>query len=91
MVLRTSEVQGRFFGEKSDPNMQFGCIAQKLMHYSGLQEVMRRKLKTRVSIMAAYPSTETAQESFRLHAVDYFVNPLRHGDLINSVKEALQQ
>ena len=56
-----------------------------------LQEVTRKKLKTRVSIMTAYPSTETAQDSFRLHAVDYLVIPLRHGGLINSVKEALQQ
>jgi DNA-binding NtrC family response regulator len=46
-----------------------------------LQEVRRRKLKTRVSIMTAYPSTETAQDGFRLHAFDYLINPLRHGDL----------
>ena len=56
-----------------------------------LPEVTRRKLKTRVIIMTAYPSTETAQDSFRLHAVDYLVKPLRNGDLINSGKEALQQ
>jgi CheY-like chemotaxis protein len=54
-------------------------------------EVTLRKLKTRVIIMTAYPSTETAQDSFRPHAVDYLVKPLRHGDLINSIKEALQQ
>jgi len=54
-----------------------------------LEEVARRKLKTRVIIMTAYPSTETAQDSFRLRAVDYLVKPLRQGELINSVKEAL--
>ena len=56
-----------------------------------LQEVTRRKVKTRVIIMTAHPSTETAQDSFRLLAVDYLVTPLRHGGLINSVKKALQQ
>lgn len=55
-----------------------------------LQEVTRRRLKTRVIIMTAYPSTETAQDSFRLHAVDYLVKPLRQGELINYVKEALE-
>jgi hypothetical protein len=35
-VLRASRAQWKFCGQKSDPNMQFGCIAQKLMHYSGL-------------------------------------------------------
>jgi hypothetical protein len=35
IVLGTSEAQGKFFGQKSDPNMQFGCRAQELMHYSG--------------------------------------------------------
>jgi hypothetical protein len=37
--LGTSGVQERFFGQKSDPNIQFGCRAEKLMHYSGLQDV----------------------------------------------------
>ena len=35
MVLEASGVQRRFFRQKSDPNMQFGCRADKLMHYSG--------------------------------------------------------
>ena len=34
-ALGASGAQRRFFGQKSDPNMQFGCRAQKLMHYSG--------------------------------------------------------
>jgi len=33
--LRVSGSQWKFFEQKSDLNMQFGCIAQKLMHYSG--------------------------------------------------------
>jgi hypothetical protein len=31
-----SGVQWKFFRQKSDPNMQFGCRAEKLMHYFGL-------------------------------------------------------
>lgn len=56
-----------------------------------LQEVMRRDLKTRVIIMTAYPSIETAQDSFRMHAVDYIVKPLKQRELLNSVKKALQK
>jgi two-component system, NtrC family, response regulator HydG len=56
-----------------------------------LQEVMRRNLKTSVIIMTAYPSTETTQDSFRMHAVDYLIKPLRQAELLNSVNKALQQ
>ena len=35
MVLRASGVQRRFFRQKSNSNMQFACIAQKSMLYSG--------------------------------------------------------
>ena len=56
-----------------------------------LREVMQRNLKTRVIIMTAYPSTETAQDSFRMHAVDYLVKPLEQVGLLNSVNKALQQ
>jgi two-component system, NtrC family, response regulator HydG len=56
-----------------------------------LREVMQRNLKTRVIIMTAYPSTETAQDSFHMHAVDYLVKPLKQEGLLNSVNKALQQ
>ena len=56
-----------------------------------LREVTERDLKTRVIVMTAYPSTEAAQESFRLHAVDYLVKPLEQAELIRSVNKALQQ
>ena len=56
-----------------------------------LREVMQRNLKTRVIIMTAYPSEETAQDSFRMHAVDYLVKPLKQERLLNSVNKALQQ
>jgi two-component system, NtrC family, response regulator HydG len=55
-----------------------------------LQEVMQRNLKTRVIIMTAYHSTETAQDSFRMHAVYYLVKPLKQAGLLNSVNMALQ-
>ena len=38
--LRVSGSQCKFFEQKSDLNMQFGCIAQKLMHYSGLWQLL---------------------------------------------------
>ena len=56
-----------------------------------LREIMQRNLKTRVIIMTAYPSTETAQDSFRMQAAEYLVKPLRQGELLNSVNKALQQ
>jgi two-component system, NtrC family, response regulator HydG len=56
-----------------------------------LQEVMQRNLKTRVIIMTAYPSRETAQDSFRMHAVDYLAKPLTQEGLLNSVNKALEQ
>ncbi len=54
-----------------------------------LQEVLRRILKTRVIIMTAYPSTETVQQSFRLHACDYLIKPLRQQGLVDAVSKAL--
>jgi DNA-binding NtrC family response regulator len=56
-----------------------------------LQEVMERGLKTRVIIMTAYPSSETAQDSFRMHAADYLVKPQTQEGLLESVNKALQQ
>ena len=56
-----------------------------------LRVVLQKNLKTRVIIMTAYPSTETAQDSFRMHAVDYLVKPLKQEGLLNSVNKALQQ
>ncbi|MHC1743393.1 MAG: response regulator [Syntrophobacteraceae bacterium] len=53
-----------------------------------LGEVMQRNLKTRVIIMTAYPSTETAQDSYRMHAVDYLVKPLKQAGLLDSVNKA---
>ena len=56
-----------------------------------LREVMQKNLKTRVIMMTAYPSKETAQASFRMHAVDYLVKPLKQARLISSINKALQQ
>jgi len=36
MVFLGSGAQRKFFRGKPDPNMQFSCIAQKSMHYSGV-------------------------------------------------------
>jgi DNA-binding NtrC family response regulator len=56
-----------------------------------LLEVLWRILKTRVIIMTAYPSTDTVQLSFRLHAVDYLVKPLRQQGLLCAVNKVLDQ
>jgi two-component system, NtrC family, response regulator HydG len=56
-----------------------------------LREVMQRNIKTRVIIMTAYPSGETAQDSLRIHAVDYLVKPIKQATLLNAVNNALQQ
>lgn len=55
-----------------------------------LQEVLRRILKTKVIIMTAYPSTETVQLSYRLHAVDYLIKPLRQQGLLDAVNKVLE-
>jgi hypothetical protein len=43
MLLVASGVQRKFFGQKFDLNMQFGCIAQKLMHYSEITPFQQRR------------------------------------------------
>jgi DNA-binding NtrC family response regulator len=55
-----------------------------------LQEVMERGLKTRVIIMTAYPSSETARDSFRMHAADYLVKPQTQEGLLKSLSKALR-
>ncbi len=54
-----------------------------------LQEVSRRKLKTGVIIMTAYPSGETVEAGFRSRAVMHLVKPLRQKELLQSVNEIL--
>jgi DNA-binding NtrC family response regulator len=44
-----------------------------------------------VIIMTAYPSTDTVQLSFRLHAADYLVKPLRQQGLLCAVNKVLDQ
>jgi two-component system, NtrC family, response regulator HydG len=54
-----------------------------------LEEVMQRNLKARVIIMTAYPSSETAQDSFRMNAADYLVKPQKQDGLLISVNKAM--
>jgi DNA-binding NtrC family response regulator len=56
-----------------------------------LKEVLRRILKTRVIIMTAYPTAETALLSSRLNAADYLIKPLRQKGLLDAVKRTLEQ
>lgn len=55
-----------------------------------LQEVLTRKLKTRVIIITAYPSSKTIELSFRGNANDYIVKPVRQVDLVRSVNKSLR-
>ena len=52
---------GKFFKQKSNLNMQFGCKAQQLMHYSGYTELYN-ELRIRVAASdassSALPKTE---------------------------------
>jgi two-component system, NtrC family, response regulator HydG len=75
---------------------EFGLIIADIFLNDGwgidiLREVTQRNLKTGVIIMTAYPSAETSRDSFRMHAVDYLVKPVKQAMLLKSVNEALQQ
>jgi DNA-binding NtrC family response regulator len=56
-----------------------------------LQEVARRKLKTQVIIMTAFPSMTTINASFRMQAFDYLTKPPEQEELLNCINKALQQ
>ncbi|MBF0496492.1 MAG: response regulator [Deltaproteobacteria bacterium] len=76
--------------------MEFDLILADIILDDGwgtdiLQEVIRRNLKTRVIIMTAYPTEKTVNASFRLHAVDYLIKPLRQKGLLFFVSKALRQ
>jgi two-component system, NtrC family, response regulator HydG len=76
--------------------MEFDLILADMVLDDGwgidiLQEVMKKKIRTRVIIMTAYPTRETANAGFRMQAIDYLVKPLRQEMLLYSVNRALQQ
>lgn len=76
--------------------MEFDLILADIILDDGwgidiLQEVMRRNIKTRVIIMTAYPTEETIKASFRMHAVDYLIKPLKQAGLLYFVNKVLQQ
>lgn len=52
-----------------------------------LKVVMKRMLKTRVIIMTAYPSTQTAEYCSRMHAAEYLIKPLRQKGLLHCVNK----
>lgn len=54
-----------------------------------LQQVLRKNIKTRVIIMTAYPTIETIEASFNMHASDYLVKPLRQVELLRSINKAI--
>jgi len=59
----------KFFQAESDPKMRFGCIAQKLMHYSGLERKLMRAIIL-VIIMALLAPITCAGAEENLPKVD---------------------
>lgn len=55
-----------------------------------LKKVDRNEVETQVIIMTAYPSMETINMSFKLHAADYIIKPIRQDELIASVNNIIQ-
>ena len=54
-----------------------------------LEEVSRRKVRTRVIIMTAFPSMTTLNASFRMQAFDYLTKPPEEDELLLCIKKAL--
>lgn len=55
-----------------------------------LKKVDRNEVETQVIIMTAYPSMETIDMSFKLHAADYIIKPIRQDELMASVNNIIQ-
>ncbi|PKN42164.1 MAG: hypothetical protein CVU60_08060 [Deltaproteobacteria bacterium HGW-Deltaproteobacteria-18] len=56
-----------------------------------LRNVDRNEVETQVIIMTAYPSVETIDMSFKMHAADYIIKPIRQDELISSVNNIIQK
>jgi response regulator of citrate/malate metabolism len=41
--------------------------------------------------MTAYPTMETIDMSFKMHAADYIIKPIRQSELISSVSNIIQK
>jgi DNA-binding NtrC family response regulator len=55
-----------------------------------LKKVDHNEVETQVIIMTAYPTMETIDMSFKMHAADYIVKPIRQNELISSVNNIIQ-
>lgn len=49
------------------------------------------EVETQVIIMTAYPTMETIDMSFKMHAADYIIKPIRQNELISSVNNIIQR
>lgn len=56
-----------------------------------LKKINRNEVETQVIIMTAYPTLETIDMSFKMHAADYIIKPIRQGELISSVSNIIQK
>jgi DNA-binding NtrC family response regulator len=73
-------------------NVHLAILDVKLKKMSGidvLKEIKKTSPATRVIILTAYPTPETACESMRLGAVDYCVKPIDADELEAKVAEVL--
>lgn len=55
-----------------------------------LKEIRRRKTVCPVVMITAYPSVETARDTFRMGALDYITKPVRQHEVMKLVNIALQ-
>lgn len=55
-----------------------------------LKQLDRNEVETQVIIITAYPSMETIDMSFKLHAADYIIKPIRQDELVASVNNIIQ-
>lgn len=56
-----------------------------------LKKVDFNEVETQVIVMTAYPTMETIDMSFKMHAADYIIKPIRQNDLISSVNKIIQR
>jgi DNA-binding NtrC family response regulator len=56
-----------------------------------LKKIDRNEVETQVIIMTAYPTMETIDMSFKMHAADYIIKPIRQSELISSVTNIIQK
>lgn len=55
-----------------------------------LEEVAKRRIKTAVIIMTAYPSSKTTENVSEMNAEGYLIKPIRQNELVLAVNRVLK-